>query len=269
MHLSLQYHGLSLQNYLNQNICYLNSLTQCLFGLESFRELMPLFDMTCGTRFVPTYNGGESSLEWLRQQLFTRNNDFVIGRQCDSFEAMGTLFDYLEATSGEILDYVVQQHEVVACSNCDQVFTKQAGNDVEYGFFQISLAQYPTANDVQSLLQTYGSQVEKEVYCNNCDGEFLSTCYNEILQTGNVLIMRLSWFDDQRNILNKAIRPNTMIQVDGKCFLLKGLIHHAGIYTHVILQHLMIIFKILFFRNVASRTLSGRLKSQWTMDKKE
>ena len=142
---------------------------------------------------------------------------------------MGTLFDYLLATSGEILDYVVQQHEVVTCSNCDQTFLKQAHNDIEYGFFQVSLAQYPSAKDVQSLLHMYGSQIQKEVYCNNCNGEFQSTCYNDIVQTGNVLIMRLSWFDDEQNIINKVIRPNTMVNVNGKCFQLKGLIHHAGI----------------------------------------
>lgn len=184
--------------------------------------------MTCDTKFVDVYNQRETSLEWLRQILLARNNDFVIGRHCDSAEAMVVLLEYLRDTSGDTVDYPVLHQEAVTCGSCNQGFIRRSANDLGDDFLQIALTEYPTADDVQGLLDEFISEVEKEVQCIHCHAVNLSRCQNEIIRTGNVLILTISRLDEQGNTIDIPLIPNTTIRFNGKNYSLKGFLHHSG-----------------------------------------
>ena len=228
-----------------QNICFINSIVNGLFSLRHFQRIFPILDESFGTEFEGLFNGYNDQVEWIRDRLKNVSiSEFLYGIKSDAFEALIALFKSMGLTpEGSLLDHVVKLQETTTCLTCSHTKVRNSSNDFEAnGFLALPTfdpkSQTSQVIDIRTILSSFTKPHKVKEFCETCKKVMLVNKENEIIDSGNVLIMRVSDLKSDFTQRGSDIHPNRNIEVNGKTYTLKSVVEYNGTdhYTASILN---------------------------------
>ena len=221
------YKGLYLENKilgddLHQNICFINSIMQCLFAIPQFIQVIDQMDQQFGTRFRAVLDGNEHSMEFLRLILINEHPNFALGNQCDAYEFLLALLNYFGLV---MLENSVKEEST--CKNCKETSSKYApgADGVQIPFRDV--------DSLQTLLDSYlENDMTNDMVRENCHSCMKLSYINvrKWIEMDEVFVFKIDLIDENFQLVsNTNLGINDTLNINNKVFSVIGLVHQIGI----------------------------------------
>ena len=221
------YEGSTLKN-IEGYLCFLNSISNGLLSLKSFRKLIQFMEPKMKEFFTNILNGEMRHLERLRVALHKFNANFPPGRQSDACEALNQLILLMN------LDNLFQISQVEIkrkqkCEVCNDEITFSV--NAPHGSPNILILEQSNEKNVQDEVDNYIRKLKNvhsnDVYCTKCD-EYATMTLSDCLQTNEIVIIRIHRFSNNFIKIDKDVIPTFIIQIGSYRYRLRCYISHHG-----------------------------------------